>query len=399
MRFHIKAYRPGHALMSMTVLADSAEDATRQVQGRGYDIVALRAAGRWTLSQRVEPAFDLLLFSQELRSLLDAGLSLIEGLGAIERKKRGDSSQRLVEDLIRLLREGKSFSAALREFPDVFPPIYRALTAASEQTGDLGGALGRFIDYRSRMNAVRERLVSAAIYPAVLVCVGGGVILFLMVYVVPRFSRIYDEFGGELPFMSRLLLDSGAVLGAYGTPLLIGLVAAAVGAVVLARKRQLGWRQLLPLLLRWRIAAAVREHYRTYLLARFYRTVGLLLQGGLPVAVALGMARELLDADMQGGLDRTLVAIRGGVAISSAMERGDLAPSVAADLLKIGEKTGDMADKMIRIADFYDQEAARWADWISRLFEPLLTLTIGLFIAFIVVLLYMPIFELAGSIQ
>lgn len=399
MRFHIKAYRPGHALMSMTVNAASVDDATRQVHGRGYDVVALREAGRWALSRRGEPAFDLLLFSQELRSLLDAGLSLIEGLGAIERKKRGDSSQRLVEDLIRLLREGKSFSAALREFPDVFPPIYLALTAASEQTGDLGGALGRFIDYRNRMNAVRERLVSAAIYPAVLVCVGGGVILFLMVYVVPRFSRIYDEFGGELPFMSRLLLDSGAVLGAYGTPLLIGLVAAAAGAVVLARKRQLGWRQLLPLLLRWKIAGAVREHYRTYLLARFYRTVGLLLQGGLPVAAALGMARELLDADMQAGLDRTLIAIRGGVAISGAMERGDLAPSVAADLLKIGEKTGDMADKMIRIADFYDQEAARWADWISRLFEPLLTLTIGLFIAFIVVLLYMPIFELAGSIQ
>lgn len=401
MRFRIKAYRPGQPVTALTLSAASAAEAVRQVQARGYDVVALREVRGWgwTPVGRSEEAFDLLLFSQELRSLLEAGLSLVESLMAIARKQRGGGSQRLVEEVIRHLREGKSFSAALREFPDAFPPIYLALVAASEQTGDLGSAMVRFIDYRSRMNAVRERLVSAAIYPAVLLCVGGFVILFLMVYVVPRFSRIYAEFGGDLPFMSRLLLDFGGVVGGYGTPLLLLLGTAAGGAFMFARKRQLGWRQVLPMLLRWRAMAAVREHYRTYLLARFYRTLGLLLQGGLPVVAALGMARELLDSEMQAGLERALAAIRGGVAISAAMERGNLAPSVAGDLLKTGEKTGDMADKMIRIADFYDQEAARWADWISRLFEPLMTLTIGLFIAFIVVLLYMPIFELAGSIQ
>jgi general secretion pathway protein F len=111
------------------------------------------------------------------------------------------------------------------------------------------------------------------------------------------------------------------------------------------------------------------------------------------------MARELLDEELQVALDRSLVEIRGGVALSAAMERAHLAPPVASDLLKIGEKAGDMGEKMIRIADFHDDETSRWADWFTRLFEPLLMLTIGLFIAFIVVLLYMPIFELAGSVR
>ncbi len=399
MRFEIRAYRQDEGVISLVVDAANAEEAGSRTAAQGFTVVSVRPMGRWLLLRPKEPVFDLLLFSQELRSLIQAGLSLIEAMSALGRKEPPGAKRRLIETLIRHLREGKSFSAALREFPALFPPLYLALAAASEQTGDLGGALTRFIGYRGQMDAIRKRVSSAAIYPALLLGVGSLVILFLMTYVVPRFSRVYEDFGRNLPFMSKLLLRWGTLIDVHGTQILIGLVVLGAGATVVIRRYGLGWRGLLRRLVAWKPLAPVRDRFRIFSLARFYRTMGMLLQGGIAVVPALGMARELLDEDMRNALDRALVDIRAGVALSEALEKAQLAPPVASDLLKIGEKAGDMGEKMIRIADFYDEETARWADWFARLFEPLLMLVIGLFIAFVVVLLYLPIFELAGSMQ
>lgn len=403
MHFDIMAYRHGEGVHTFQVEAASVEAAGYATREQGFEVVSIRESKRWarllgTLRASGRP-FDLLFFSQQLRSLLNAGLSLIEGLGALARKEVTDDRRRLFEALIQSLREGKAFSASLRQSAIKLPPLFLALVAASEQTGDLAGALLRFIDYRRQMDAIKKRAVAAAIYPALLLGVGGLVIVFLMTYVVPRFSRVYEEFGSELPFLSRLLLQWGALLEAHGLLILLGLTAAVAGMVILSRRAQWGWKAFLRRLLNLGFLASVRDRLRFYALARFYRTLGLLLQGGIPVFVALGMARDLLDEDMQSALAGALIEIRSGVALSAAMERANLAPPVASDLLHIGEKGGDMGEKMIHIADFLDEETARWADWFARLFEPLLMLVIGLFIALIVVLLYMPIFELAGSIQ
>lgn len=400
MRYQITAYRREEGVTTLFVEAASTDDAAANTAAQGYELVSLRELGGWKLAVRREPAFDLLLFSQELRSLLEAGLSLIEGLAALARKEgAGSAKRRQIDALTRQLRQGQSFSAALRQFPLVFPPLYLALVAASEQTGDLAGALARFIEYRGRMDAVKKRLTSASIYPALLLGVGGLVILFLMTYVVPRFSKVYEDLGGQLPLMSRLLMEWGGLIEHYGFEMLAVVVVAGVVAVAVFRRRGWGWRSLLTGLLAMPFMAPVRERFRAYALARFYRTMGLLLQGGIPVVTAMGMARELLGDDMAVALDRALEEVRAGVALSEALERARLAPPVASDLLRVGEKAGDMGEKMMRIADFHDDETARWAEWFSKLFEPLLMLVIGLFIAFIVVLLYMPIFELAGSVQ
>jgi general secretion pathway protein F len=399
MQYEIKVYRPGEGVVSLLVDAASADEATRGAGGQGLHVIGVRPVGRWQLVRRKERAFDLVLFTQELRSLLEAGLSLIESLGALARKEYAGEKRRLIEALIRQLREGKAFSGALREYPAIFPPLYIALTAASEQTGGLDSALGRFIDYRGRMDAVRKRLTSALIYPALLLGVGGLVIVFLMVYVVPRFSRVYEDFGSELPLMSKLLLQWGGLIEAYGFHILVVLSVAGGALAAFVRRRKIGWQGILQQVLAWKFMAGVRDRFRAYALARFFRTTGLLLQGGIPAVTTLGMARDLLNDDMRAALDRAMHEIRGGVALSAALEKAQLAPPVASDLLKIGEKAGDMGEKMIRIADFLDEETSRWADWFAKLFEPLLMLVMGLFIAFIVVLLYMPIFELAGSLQ
>lgn len=399
MHFLVKAYRADEGVLTLRIEAPDAEAARGIVGGQGFRVVAVEAAGRWRALRQREAPFAVLRFAQELRALLAAGLSLGESLSALARKAPPGERRRLIETLIRQLREGKALSAALRQFPAVFSPLFLALTAASEHTGDLDSALGRFIDYHQRLDAVRKRVGAALIYPALLVGVGGAVVLFLMIYVVPRFSRVYADLGGELPWMSYYLLAWGGFIDRHG---LVALAAVGGGVLVLAvflRRRKDAWRRLAARLLDARMLAPLRERWRDYVLARFYRTVGLLLQGGIPVVTALGMARELLGEAWRPALDWAVLEVRNGVALSEALERAQLAPPVASDLLRIGEKTGDMGEKMIRIADFQDEETARWADWFLRLFEPLLMLVMGLFIAFIVVLLYMPIFELAGSVQ
>jgi general secretion pathway protein F len=399
MRFEITAYRQEDGVISLEVEAASAEEAGNRTGAQGFNVVSIREIGGWKTFRLKGRPFDLLLFSQELRLLLEAGLSLIESLGALLRKESASEKRRLIEVLIRRLREGKSFSAALREFPAVFPSLYLALAAASEKTGDLGSALARFIEYRGRMDAVKKRVAAATIYPALLLGVGGFVILFLMTYVVPRLSHVYEDLGKDIPFMSRLLMQWGTLIETDGLKILIGFAVLVALVVTTFRRNKLGLKDVLHWLLERKSMSPIRERFRSYALARFYRTLGLLLQGGIPVVTGLIMSRDLLEGEMLAALDQALVDIRSGVALSEALERAHLAPPVASDLLKIGEKTGDMGEKMIRIADFKDEETARWADWFSRLFEPLLILTIGLFIAFIVVLLYMPIFELAGSVQ
>jgi general secretion pathway protein F len=399
MRFAIRAFEPGAGPISLLIEADSPEAAADLTRRKGLTVLSIQSTWRRRLLRRRQPAFDVLLLSQELGSLLEAGLSLIESLTALSRKGGETGKRQLIDQLIRHLREGKSFSNALSEFPDEFPPVYRALVAASEQTGDLASALARFIEYRGRLDLLRKKITTAAIYPALLIGVGGLVVLFLMTYVVPRFALVYEDIGGNLPFMSRLLLEWGRFLAANGLFVLIAVAIAGTLGTAWFKKRKIRWQNVLRRVLDWKLLAPLRERWEIYALARFYRTTGLLLQGGIPAITSLGMARELLSAALRPDLDRALQAIRAGQALSVALTAHRLAPPVASDLMRIGEKTGEMGEKMLRIADFHDEETARWSEWFVRLFEPLLMLLIGLFIAFIVVLLYMPIFELSGSLQ
>jgi len=395
MRFEITAWQHPTGPMTIKLEAATREEAIGAARQQGLDVIAVRRHGRWPILQRRARGLDLLLFSQQLQSLLGAGLSLIEALAALARNEAAAERSQRIAAIIVHLREGKSFSQALREFPGTFPPLFLALAAASEQTGDLGSALARFIAYRQQMDILRKRVVTASIYPALLLGVGGLIVLFLMLYVVPRFARIYDDFGHDLPFMSRLLMAWGDLIQAHGLQFLPAIVLGVV-AFVFQMRRKGGWRRLLEIAM---TIGPVRKRVQAYTLARFYRTMGLLEQGGIPLVSALGLAGELLSQDMRLGLYGVLHDLRAGAAFSETMERHGLAPPVASELLKVGEKAGDIGAKMIRIADFYDEDMARWIAWFIPLFEPLLMLTIGLFIAFIVVLLYLPIFELAGSIQ
>jgi general secretion pathway protein F len=394
MRYRVKALRPGMGVSALTVEALDEAEASARLQREGAQVLSITAERSGWLGAR-QTRFPLSLFTQELIALLDAGLTLSEALETLAEKETRTESRQLIERLLATMREGRPFSAALTAQAEAFPPLYAATVRAAESTGDLSPALARYVGYQNQIDTVKKKVLSASIYPLLLIGVGTLVIGFLLGYVVPRFAAVYADAGRDLPWMSQMLLAWGEAVEKHGKWILLGAVAL-IASVTLALSQSATRAALTRLA--WR-TPAVGEHLRTFELARFYRSLGMLLTGGIPIVSALGMVSGLLSAHLRSGATTAMEAMRRGETISAAFERGELTTPVAARLLRVGEKSGRMGEMMERIAIFHDEEMARWVDWFTRLFEPLLMIFIGLTIGLIVVLLYMPIFELAGSIQ
>jgi general secretion pathway protein F len=397
MRYQVKAVKSARSgVVSLLLDARDARDADEQVQAQGYRVLGVRPAHTLPLPRFFGSArFPLVLFTQELLALLRSGISLLEAIETLTEKESRGAAATVLAGLAQRLKEGQSFSSSLQAFPQTFPDLYVATVRASERSGSLPEALGRYVAYQTQLDGVKKHLVSASIYPAILIVVGGLVCLFLLGYVVPRFSHIYEDIGGDLPWLTRLLMAWGAFVEKRGV-LLLGLLAAAIVGIVTWLRQPSAKRWISRQLAR---IPAVGERARVYQLTRFYRTVGMLLAGGAPVTQALSMVSGLLNQQLQQRLEQATRSIREGQPISVSLDAQAMTTPVALRMLRVGERTGQMGEMMERIAAFHEEELARWVERFTRIFEPLLMALIGVVIGGIVVLMYFPIFELAGSMH
>jgi general secretion pathway protein F len=395
MRFDVLAVDARQQVVALNFEAANATLAADEVRKQGLSLISLQSRGLRLPLARARRRFPSTLFSMELMSLLEAGLNLVEALQTLAEKEGHGDRQEVLSGLLAAIHRGEPFSQAVAGFPQHFSPLYMATVKASERTGSMREALGRYIAYQEELERVRKKIVSASIYPVILMIVGALVIGFLMLYVVPRFARVYEDMASTLPFFSRLLLGFGNFVGNNALALgITGIALATAAAWALARPECRGWlnTQL------WRVPA-VGSRMKTYQLARLYRTAGMLLKAGIPAVRALDMVRELLAAHLRPSLARAKTMIEQGQPMSAAMAAAGLATPVATRMMSVGERSGDMGEMFIQIARFHDDEVARFIDWFTRAFEPLLMAVLGVSVGAIVVLMYMPIFELAGSIK
>jgi len=394
MEFRIKALTPAHAVMTQSIDAVDEADARRQFALQGLRIISVAAVGRRRMFTR-NAKLPVVIFSQELVALLDAGLSLVESIEALTEKESNVALRRPLERIMSRLYEGQTLATALSEHPETFPALYVSTVRASERTGALRESLTRYIAYQQQIDALRNTLVNASIYPAVLLGAGFLVTMFLLGYVVPRFSSIYEELGSNLPLASRILLKWGQMIEMH-TFAVVAAFACAIGAAAYALSRPatraaLGaWVATLP---------TIGEQLRVYQLARMYRTVGMLLRGGMPAVTALQMSSGLLGESLRPRFLQAIQAVREGQSLANALDANGLTTPVATRMLRVGERSGNMGEMTERIAAFYDESLSRWIGIFTRLIEPLMMTVIGLFIGVIVMLMYFPIFQLAGSIQ
>jgi len=395
MRFELKAVGRANEVVSLALEAVD-EPAVRALALRqGYAVLSVTRCGLGLPFGPAHRRFPTTLFTIELRALLEAGLSLVEALAALAEREGDPGRARVIAGILEALSEGEPYSRALGRFPEAFPELYLATVRAAERTGDLKEALSRYVAYREDMDRVRKHLLASLLYPAILAGVGVLVIAFLTLYVVPRFARIYEDSALALPFFSGLLLALGRAVDAHaGSFAALALLAALGLAYAAGRADVRAWfaRTL------WRVPG-LGERLRAHGLARMYRTAGMLLRSGVPALRALEMVEGLLAPHLRPALGRAAMALETGQALSAALSAQGFSTPVAARLMRVGEGAGKMGEMLERAARFHDDETARFVDAFTRIFEPALMALLGLAVGGIVVLMYMPVFELAGSVR
>lgn len=367
---------------------DAAAAEARRGGGRVLRVAAAAAEpgpGRVRYSQTV--------FLQEALTLLKAGLNVVEVLEVLQRKERNPGFRDVLARILQRLREGAPFSSALAEH-GLFPPVLVAGIAASETAGGLVGTLERYLEYDARLEQIRRKVSASAIYPLLLLLVGGGVILFLVGYVVPRFASILDGSGRPVSTGTALLLGAGQAVNSHPWAL-AALLAAAGAAIAWLVTRPTGRRLLLRGAMRIPVLAGILV---TLNLSRFYRTLALLLDSGIPLLAALGMVRGILDPVRSGELGVAMEGLRAGLPLSEALAGSSMVPPIADSLLRVGERSGALAEMSDKLAGFLDADLDRQVETFSRLFEPLLMTVIGIVVGAIVVLMYTPIFDLVGNV-
>jgi general secretion pathway protein F len=314
MRFELKAIGPGGAVEALDFQAPDEVTAVRQVEGRGYTVLSVRAKGSLGLPwRRGGERFPVALFSQELRVLLNAGLPLPEAIDTLAQKEKRGDWRGIIERLVEVLREGQTFSSALEEFPQIFSPLYVATVRSSEKTSDLAPALGRYVAYAAQARGDQEARGERLDLPHAPHRGGRDREPVPAAYVVPRFGRIYEERGSALPLFSAPASHWGK-RGRPHAPVVLsvlgGLILLGVYALRLANVRTAIGDAL------WRLPA-LGERLKMYQLRRFYRTIGMLLRGGTPLVAALDMGGELLHPLLRERLARASQAIREAAACRS----------------------------------------------------------------------------------
>lgn len=381
--------------------AADAADARSRALAEGLEVLSapgpagtgMRAPARDAAPARARGDLDHGALADELGTLLGAGLGVLEAVDALLAGGGAGERQRLLIEVGTALKEGRALSDAFAA-TGAFPPLFIAAMRASERTGDLVATLQRHAEHQRRVQRLRARVAGAATYPMILLGVGSAVVLFLLGFVVPRFAGLVETTRSEMPLASRWLMQWGKAMAAHPEALALVLGALVVGAIALVWHLRSGaaeqWLQRLPV---------VGTLARLYRRSQVYRTAGVLVRGGVPAPHALQQAAPLLQGRERRALEFAVAQLREGRSVSQVLSHAGLADAIEQRMLVVAERTGSLADMLERIATRQETRLETGLDVVGRWIEPLLMIGIGLVIGAIVVLMYLPIFDLAAQLQ
>lgn len=398
MQYQLRVLRDGQAPYAYALDATSPTEARLKAEQQGFTVLQVSAGRSFSLlgglSAR-QPNFPLISFCQEFRVLFEAGLSVMEVLQTLMEKETHAATKEVLQALLLAVQEGKPLSQGMAQNVQAFPALLVSTVAAAETTGDLPEALMRYGQYLESVDLLKKRVISATLYPAIVTGFGLLVLVFLIVFVIPKFSKIYATQVKSVSVTTQFLLDVGVFSQQYGLYMLVAVLAIVLALGVLMADSQVRARCYAAL---WRLPY-LGEQIRVYYLSRFYRTFSMLLKSGVPVMSGLGMVEHLLGASLNSNLQQAKQHISEGKHFSSALQAAGLTTAVAIRLFNVGEKTGKLDQMMERAASFHEEQLVRWIDRFTKVFEPTLMALIGLLIGGIVLMMYMPIFELASGIE
>jgi type IV pilus assembly protein PilC len=336
-----------------------------------------------------------LIFNQQFVTLIRAGLPILKSLDLLADRLTDPKLSRYIQGVREEVKNGALLSDAFAR-QNVFPAIYVTSVLAGERSGSLPDVLERFITYQKLALAVRKKLIVSLIYPALLIFLVIGLVVFLVTYVVPNFAELYKNLDAQLPAMTLFLIALGTTARSYVLAGFIALIAAIVGFRYWSRTAA-GGEAVDRFLLK---VPVVGEVWLKYQVAQFSRMLGTLLVGGIPLMQALNTAAESLGTPvLKNVLQQSVKLVREGQSLSSSMRTAGIFPSLSLDMIEVGESTGALPAMLTSVAEFYEDDVSTRVTALLSLIEPIIMLIMAVFVGFVLVSLYLPIFSLADSIR
>lgn len=339
---------------------------------------------------------EIVAFTQQLAVLLGAGQPLDRALQILLELPDSERARKLLERVRESVRGGTPLSSALEQQHGVFSRLYVNMVRAGEASGSLQETLRRLAEYLERSRAMRESVVSALIYPVILLVLVVGALALLLIYVVPQFVPLFEDMGVELPLITRFVLALGDFLAAWWWVLALAVVVAVAWAQ--RQLQQPAWRLAFDawtLGARW-IGALVAKIET----ARLSRTLGTLLSNGVPLLTSLAIGRNVLgNTALVAAVDAAAEEVKTGGGLAWALGKSKRFPSLALQMISVGEESGELDGMLLKVADTFDGEVKRSIDRSLAALVPMLTIVMALLVAFIMLAILLPILDLSRNIQ
>lgn len=359
---------------------------------QGYTILLVKNQNKAVSLNRSK--LDIYIFAKEFLILLEAGLNINEAFQTFILKESNSYLKMIYSEILHSLNQGKRLSQAFSNHNECFPKIFISAIQSSETSGNIQQSLKRFIAYQYQERVLRSQIKSASIYPILLSITGMIVTLFLLGYVVPKFSIIYESSGRDIPFLSKILLKFSNWI-AHNQTFIVFLTILTIIVCIKLISNKYFQSVLVTYVIRYKY---FKQIFEEYYLSKFYRVMGLLIESGMPLIDSIDLAKTLLHSYYDDKIMSAKQQISSGGKLSEALWNHGLALPVAYSMLKVSEGTGDFSRMFDSSADFYEEKLTYHIQILMKVFEPILMILIGLIIGIVVVLLYLPIFDLAGTV-
>ena len=337
---------------------------------------------------------QFLIFNQQFVALIRAGLPILKSLELLESNIRNKSLQQHVSSIRDAVKTGTSLSQAFRA-EDVFPAIYVTSLMAGEKSGSLPEVIDRYVQYQKVTLAVRKKIIVSLIYPCILIVLVAALILFLMAYVVPEFASLYDSMDADLPQMTQWLVAFGVTFSENFWTITLG-GAVLIGALTFWLRTDTAQASLDRLKIGAPIFGTI---WKKYQVSQTCRLLSTLLEGGIPLLPALETTGESLDSRiLRNAISDAKDKVREGQPLSKSLAETGIVPSLAIEMIQVGESTGSMPTMLNSVAEFFDEDVSTAMGAALSLIEPIIMLFMGAFVAFVLISLYLPMFGLAGQL-
>ena len=337
-------------------------------------------------------AREVTVMTRQLATLLGAGLPLVQSLNTLIAQTSHPHLKKILAQIKEEVNEGSSFSQTLTHYPEVFPAFYLNMVRAGEASGTLHLVLERLADFSEKQQALKGRIRAALAYPLFMFLVGSVVLFFLVTFVVPNVTRIFDEMHQTLPLITIVLIGVSRFLETFWWLIVAGVAAGAVSLHSFLSKTERGRALRDRIVLRLPVIGPMN---RKMAVARFSRTLGTLLESGVPLLASLEIVRNVVgNALISDAVRRAGNDVREGQSLSAPLARSGLFPAIAVEMISVGEQSGNLEPMLYRIADAYEKEVESSITMLTSLLEPVMILVMGLIVGFIVVSILLPIFEM-----